>query len=117
MSVKKTDLKTMNDLIGKEATIADIARKFTKYDYWEIYSKVEDYSLLGKKRSISNRLKKLRRINGVESLFLTKNSASFKLSILEIRFHNSIKESAQDGCGALSLWPCIPEWCRIAFRC
>ena len=51
----------MNDLIGKGATIADIARKFTNYDYWEIYWEVEDYSLLGKKRSISNRLKKLQR--------------------------------------------------------
>ena len=32
---------------------------FLKYDYWDIYWQVEDYSFLGKKRNISNRLKKL----------------------------------------------------------
>jgi len=51
----------MNDLIYKGSTIAEVARKFKNYDYWEIYWEVEDYSLLGKKRSISNRLKKLKR--------------------------------------------------------
>ncbi|MBW1796036.1 MAG: hypothetical protein JRJ38_16710 [Deltaproteobacteria bacterium] len=61
MSIKKSDLEKMNDLVSKGATIADIARKFKNYDYWNIYWEVEDYSLLGKKRSISNRLKKLKR--------------------------------------------------------
>lgn len=61
MAIKKSDLEKMNDLVGKGATIAEVARKFKKYDYWDVYWEVEDYSLLGKKRSISNRLKKLKR--------------------------------------------------------
>lgn len=61
MPIKKIDLEKMNDLVSKGATIADVARKFKKYDYWDVYWEVEDYSLLGKKRSISNRLKKLKR--------------------------------------------------------
>jgi hypothetical protein len=61
MTINRHDLERMNDLIGKGATIADIAKKFRKYDYWEIYWEVEDYSLLGKKRSITNRLNKLRK--------------------------------------------------------
>lgn len=60
MKIDKHDLEEMNDLIEKGATIADVAKKFNKYDYWEIYCEVEDYSFLGKKRSISNRLKKLK---------------------------------------------------------
>ena len=61
MTINKHDLEKMNDLIGKGTTIADIAKKISKYDYWEIYWEVEDYSLLGKKRSITNRLNKLRK--------------------------------------------------------
>lgn len=61
MTINRNDLEKMNDLIGKGATIADIAKKFSKYDYWEIYWAVEDFSLLGKKRSITNRLMKLRK--------------------------------------------------------
>ena len=59
MRISKHDLEKMNDLVGKGKTIVDISKQFDKYDYWEIYSEVEDYSFLGKKRSISNRLKKL----------------------------------------------------------
>lgn len=59
MRISKQDLEKMNDLVGKGKTIADISKQFDKYDYWEIYWEVEDYSFLGKKRSISNRLKKL----------------------------------------------------------
>ena len=49
----------MNDLLTKGKTIADLVKKYPTYDYWEIYWAVNDYSFLGKKRSISNRLKKL----------------------------------------------------------
>ncbi len=59
MKISKQDLEKMNDLLEKGATIADIHKKFNKYDYWEIYREVPDYSFLGKKRRISNRLKKL----------------------------------------------------------
>ena len=48
----------MNDLVTKGTTIADIHRKFPKYDYWEIYWEVNDYSFLGKKRMITNRINK-----------------------------------------------------------
>ncbi len=60
MAVNRGDLEKMNDLLAKGATIASLTKKFPKYDYWEIYWEVNDYSLLGKKRSLSNRLKKLR---------------------------------------------------------
>lgn len=61
MKVSKQDLEKMNGLLDKGTTIADIANKFPKYGYWDIYLQVCDFSLLGKKRSISNRLKKLRK--------------------------------------------------------
>jgi len=60
MTISKHDLEKMTDLLEKGSTIAYIAKKFNKkYDYWEIYREVPDHSFLGKKRSISNRLKKL----------------------------------------------------------
>jgi len=59
VAIKKNDLKSMNDLVSKGATIADIYRKFPKYDYWEIHWEVNDYSFLGKKRMITNRINKI----------------------------------------------------------
>ena len=59
MSIKRHDLSEMNDLLGKGKTIAQIAKKYSQYDYWEIYWEVKDFSFLGKKRKITNRLKKL----------------------------------------------------------
>ena len=61
MKVSKHDLEKMNGLLDKGTTISDIAKRFSKYHYWDIYWQVSDFSLLGKKRSISNRLKKLRK--------------------------------------------------------
>jgi len=49
----------MNDRLGKGATIAELAQDYPAYGYWEIYGAVNDYSFLGKKRKITNRLKKL----------------------------------------------------------
>ena len=51
--------KDMNDLLSKGKTIAEIARKYPQYDCREICWKVNDRSFLGKKRAISNHLKKL----------------------------------------------------------
>ena len=59
MAINKRDLKEMNDLLGKGKTIAQIAIKYPDYDYWEIYWEVNDVSFLGKKRAVTNRLKKL----------------------------------------------------------
>ena len=59
MAIRKRDLSEMNDLVGKGMTIAQLAEKYPAYDYWEIYWKVSDASFLGKKRAITNRLKKL----------------------------------------------------------
>ena len=59
MAISKTELEAMNDLISKGTTIADVVKKYPQYDYWEIYWAVNDYSILGKKRSITNRLNKL----------------------------------------------------------
>jgi hypothetical protein len=66
MAIRKNDLEQMNDLVAKGATIAQLAKKFTQYDYWDIYWEVSDYSLLGKKRSITNRLNKLKKSSGME---------------------------------------------------
>ena len=49
----------MNDLLSKGTTIADLEKKFPKYDYWEVYWEVSDYSFLGKKRTITNRINKM----------------------------------------------------------
>lgn len=59
MPISKQELEEMNDLLSKGKTIAELAKKYPKYEYSEIYWQVNDYSFLGKKRSISNRLKKL----------------------------------------------------------
>lgn len=59
MGILKSDLKKMNDLIEKGTTIADVQRKFHQYDYWEIYWEINDYSFLGKKRMITNRINKI----------------------------------------------------------
>lgn len=59
MTISKIELEKMNDLLANGRTIADLAKDFPKYDYWEIYWQVNDFSFLGKKRIITNRLKKL----------------------------------------------------------
>lgn len=59
MAIKKTELESMNELLSKGKTIADLAKKFPQHDYWDIYWQVSDYSFLGKKRTITNRIKKL----------------------------------------------------------
>ena len=59
MTIAKAELETMNDLLAHGKKISDINRAYPQYDYWEIYWKVSDYSFLGKKRTITNRIKKL----------------------------------------------------------
>lgn len=59
MAISKTELEAMNDLLGKGKKISDIAKKYPQYEYGEIYWAVNDYSFLGKKRTITNRLKRL----------------------------------------------------------
>lgn len=59
MTISKSELKEMNDFLGKGKTISYLAKKYPNYDYWEIYLQVSDYSFLGKKRTITNRIKKL----------------------------------------------------------
>ena len=59
VAIKKRDLEKMNELLMNGRTIADIQRKFPKYDYWEVYWEVNDYSFLGKKRMITNRINKI----------------------------------------------------------
>lgn len=59
MPISKHDLNQMNDAVKNGRTIAQLAKKYPQYDYWEIYWKVNDLSFLGKKRTITNRLKKL----------------------------------------------------------
>ena len=59
MAIKKSELEKMNELLTKGETIAQIHRKFDQYDYWEIYWKIKDYSFLGKKRMVTNRINKI----------------------------------------------------------
>lgn len=59
MAINKRDLTEMNDLLVKGKTIAQIAEKYPQYDYCEVYWEVNDASFLGKKRTITNRLKRL----------------------------------------------------------
>ena len=59
MAIKKRDLEKMNEALMNGTTIADIQRNFPKYDYWEIYWEVNDYSFLGKKRMITNRINRI----------------------------------------------------------
>ena len=59
MAISRGELSEMNDLIGKGMTIAQLAQNYPAYDYLEIYWEVNDASFLGKKRTITNRLKKL----------------------------------------------------------
>jgi hypothetical protein len=59
VKIKKAELEKMNEMLEKGSTFAEIQRKFDKYDYWEIYWKTNDYSFLGKKRMITNRINKI----------------------------------------------------------
>jgi molybdopterin converting factor small subunit len=65
MPIRKSILKEMNDHLKQGKTIADLAKQYPQYDYWEIYWEVDDYSFLGKKRMITNRLKKIRDENNI----------------------------------------------------
>ena len=59
MAIKKGELEKMNEMLTNGETIAQIQRKFEKYDYWEIYWETNDYSFLGKKRMVTNRINKI----------------------------------------------------------
>ncbi|WP_122828193.1 hypothetical protein, partial [Pseudomonas viridiflava] len=52
--------KDMNQMLESGVNISQIAIECPSYDYWEMYGSVTDYSLLGKKRIITNRLNTLR---------------------------------------------------------
>lgn len=60
MAIAEHDLEKINLLIEAGSNISEVANQFPVYDYWEIYWAADDYSLLGKKRMISNRLVKIR---------------------------------------------------------
>lgn len=59
MPIKKHELDEMNEALKNGKTIAQLAKKYSQYDYWEIYWEVNDASFLGKKRTLTNRIKKL----------------------------------------------------------
>jgi len=59
VAIKKAELEKMNEMLEKGSTFAQIQREFKKYDYWEIYWRTNDYSFLGKKRMITNRINKI----------------------------------------------------------
>ena len=53
----------MNEMIEAGKTIADVCRAYPQNTYLDVYRSVSDYSLLGKKRSITNRMTKLKQSN------------------------------------------------------
>ncbi|MCE1177295.1 MAG: hypothetical protein LWW76_09290 [Burkholderiales bacterium] len=57
MAIPKHELTEMNRMLDSGMNISAIWKKFGQYDYWEIYSSVNDLSLLGKKRIITNRIR------------------------------------------------------------
>lgn len=61
MAIPQHELKEMNRLLEGGMNIADISAKYPKYGYWEVYWSVNDFSLLGKKRKITNRINSARR--------------------------------------------------------
>lgn len=61
MAIPQHELKEMNRLLEGGMNISDIWARNSSYDYWEIYWSVNDYSLLGKKRKITNRINSARR--------------------------------------------------------
>lgn len=61
MAIPQHELKEMNCLLEGGMNISSIWAKYSQNDYWEIYWSVSDYSLLGKKRKITNRINSARR--------------------------------------------------------
>jgi hypothetical protein len=61
MAIPQHELKEMNRLLEGGMNISDIWARYSQYPYWEIYWSVSDYSLLGKKRKITNRINSARR--------------------------------------------------------
>jgi len=59
VAIKKVELEKMNEMLSNGSTIAQIQRKYPMYDYWEIYWEINDYSFLGKKRMVTNRINKI----------------------------------------------------------
>ncbi len=59
MAIKKAELEKMNEMLSNGSTIAQIQRKFSDNDYWEIYWEINDFSFLGKKRMVTNRINKI----------------------------------------------------------
>lgn len=82
MTIEKTDLEKMNELLANGITIADIQRKYPNYDYWEIYREVNDYSFLGKKKKLQIGLIKSRSQNLHENV-----------KILQMKRKNSLMKS------------------------
>lgn len=56
MSIPKHEIEEMNRLLDSGLNISKIWEKYSQYDYWQIYHEVSDFSLLGKKRMITNRI-------------------------------------------------------------
>ena len=59
MAISKHERDEMNEALKNGSTIAQLAKKYPQYDYWKIYWEVNDASFLGKKRTLTNRIKKL----------------------------------------------------------
>ena len=61
MAIPKHELDEMNRLIEGGKHISQVWEIYPKYDYLQIYNEVNDYSLLGKKRMITNLINKVRK--------------------------------------------------------
>lgn len=91
MPIRKTDLEKMNDLLSKGTKISELAKKFPKYDYWEIYWEVNDYSFLGKKRTITNRINKMSNSRSPKE----RKQLASQVNKLITELYNRLKENSE----------------------
>tara|TARA_R110001606_G_C14953280_1_gene600875 strand:+ start:167 stop:475 length:309 start_codon:yes stop_codon:yes gene_type:complete len=63
MAIDKKELEEMNGLVSQGVKISEVAEKYPNYSYWEIYWEVSDYSFMGKKRMLTNRINSLAKSN------------------------------------------------------
>ena len=59
MAIPKSVLAEMENLLSKGKNVSDTAKKSPLFECSEVYYSLSDYSILGKKRMITNRLRSL----------------------------------------------------------
>ncbi len=91
MNIPKHELEEMNKLLQNGEKITDIWNKYPNYDYWLIYNAVKDFSLLGKKRMITNRINNVRNSKSKEE----RNEFLDEIDNLVTEIYNLSKENGK----------------------